>query len=73
MNNKNNFSKRTASQVKAIIAKAGLHYDVENQGDGRTFAISCIDTLQNRIILKKELGFILTRRIAAHYMIVEAF
>jgi hypothetical protein len=59
-NNKNNFAKRTASQVKSILAKNGIDCKVENLGDNRTFFLNIVPTLKVRVLLS-EIGFILCR------------
>ena len=57
INNINNFSKRTASQVASILKANGIPFKPENLGDGRTFYIN--DTnIKTRIGIKKS-GFIL--------------
>lgn len=59
MNNTNNFGKRTANQVNAILREIGIDAKSENLGDGRTFDIKIADTIKNRFLLKKKGGFIL--------------
>ena len=39
-NNKNDFSKRTQSQVTSFLIKNGVAFKPENLGDGRTFYIN---------------------------------
>jgi len=56
-NNKNNFSKRTSSQVASILRANGITFKVENLGDGRTFYIND-SSLRTRMAIKKA-GFIL--------------
>jgi hypothetical protein len=61
-NNTNNASKRTATQVKAILTSAGFDkaITVENTGNGRNFCVGVADTINMRMRLKS-LGFILER------------
>lgn len=56
-NNKNDFSKRTASQVSSILIANGVPYKPENLGDGRTFYIND-SNIKTRVGIKKA-GFIL--------------
>ena len=56
-NNSNDFSKRTASQIKAIT-KQKFDGKVYNLGDNRLFMIEAENTILNRMKLK-QLGFIL--------------
>lgn len=56
-NNNNDFSKRTASQVKAIT-KQKFDGKVWNTGDGRLFQVEAENSILNRMKLK-QLGFIL--------------
>jgi len=56
MNNANDFSKRTATQVNAILKGYNLPAKAESLGDGRAFYIH--DTsIKTRVALKKA-GFI---------------
>jgi len=57
-NDINNFGKRTASQVGAVLKSIGIQTKPENMGDGRTFTIGVESTLKNRVALKKA-GFLL--------------
>mgnify|MGYP006054426141 FL=1 len=55
--NTNDFSKRTQSQIAAILIANGVAFKPENLGDGRTFYIN--DTsVKTRVAIKKS-GFIL--------------
>jgi len=56
-NNKNDFSKRTANQVKSILKENGVMLNPENFGDGRHFFVNDC-SLKTRIKIKKA-GFIL--------------
>jgi hypothetical protein len=60
LNNKNDFSKRTASQVKSLLVKNGIDCNVDNLGDNRTFFLNLVPTIQVRVLLT-EIGFILCR------------
>ena len=56
-NNKNDFSKRTQSQVASILISNGVTAKPENLGDGRNFYLR--DTsIKTRMAIKKA-GFIL--------------
>jgi len=57
INNTNDFSKRTQSQVASILIANGVPFKPENLGDGRTFYVN--DTsIKTRFAIKKA-GFIL--------------
>jgi zona occludens toxin (predicted ATPase) len=58
LNNQNDSSKRTASQVKAITKQKFENAKVYNTGDGRMFEIEVENSILNRMKLK-QLGFIL--------------
>lgn len=59
INNSNDCSKRTASQVNAVLSACGIELKAENQGDGILFSVPC-NSLKARISIKKA-GFILQR------------
>lgn len=59
-NDKNNFAKRTAAQVNAILAANGILHKAENLGDGNTFQIAGTSDIKTRVALKQA-GFILLR------------
>lgn len=57
-NNTNDFTKRTASQIKAILKSNAIAFDyVENQGDNRQFQIGIESNIKNLMKLKQA-GFI---------------
>lgn len=59
-NDTNNFAKRNANQVKAVLKANGLNVStVENMGDGRQFSINCTD-IKSRVAIKRA-GYILHR------------
>ena len=57
INNTNDYSKRTVSQVASILIANGIAFKPENFGDGRHFYINDC-SLRTRIQVKKA-GFIL--------------
>lgn len=59
-NDTNNFSKRTASQVRSILRSNGLDAHCLNLGNNRTFSVYVEDTITNRVLIKNA-GFILRR------------
>ena len=59
-NDSNDFRKRTAAQIKAILKHHSIVASVDNLGDGRTFRIELESNLKNRVALKKA-GFLLQR------------
>jgi hypothetical protein len=56
-NDTNNFAKRTASQVTAILRTHGITEKAENMGDGRHFCIAG-DKFRTKVAVMKA-GFIL--------------
>jgi hypothetical protein len=56
-NNTNDSSKRTASQVAAILIANGCPFKPENTGDGRKFLVN--DTSFRTLVQIKKAGFIL--------------
>ena len=59
-NNKNDFSKRTAAQIKKTLIVSFIDAEVHNMGDGRNFGVRIPSSLKNRFALKQA-GFILCR------------
>lgn|GEM_PF-5068738 len=59
-NDTNNFAKRTASQVTAILRTHGVTEKAENTGDGRHFCIVS-EKFGTRVAVKRA-GFILERQ-----------
>lgn len=57
-NDTNNFAKRTAAQVNAILAANGILHKAESLGDGNSFQITGTSDIKTRFALKKA-GFIL--------------
>ena len=73
LNDSNNFSKRNASQVNAILSSAGLNCKVENLGDGRNFIVKIENNIKNRFSLKKA-GFLLNiSKQGDKYISIKAF
>jgi hypothetical protein len=52
-NDTNDFTKRTAAQIKAVLKSHKIEATVQNMGDGRTFSLELINSLKNLLALKK--------------------
>lgn len=71
-NNTNDFSKRTAAQIKSILKANGINAKVENKGDNRLFYVEAMPTIKNLMIVKIS-GFIRTGTIADKGIYIKAF
>lgn len=58
-NDKNNFAKRTAGEVRGILSQFNLDLTVQNQGDGNLFMVYD-NSIKTRFAIKQA-GFILDR------------